>query len=896
MARQDTAGRLNTVAVLPYRASDMSTAAASRLREEDAVRLARDLYGLSRLGAAAPERARPELSPRDRARRFRPQDRRPRRERRRSWTCRTPRCLAGRTGAGASAAAAGAFALGRRDLRLGRTTRPAADVPARDDPRRGASAARRRSCGRSAALLGRLDAALAGFSPSGRRRPGPPLGPGARARRSSAATPGGSPIRSGARWSTRFVAEFEKTVAPRLGRASSKRHPQRRQRLQRARRRPVDPDLGIAGRAPGLRRHGRDLDGLRARGGDRLRHLPETRSARRGLRRSSPATTRSAPFRKPSSAVLWPLCAMRLCTSVCPLGASARGRAPEHLPAGQRGARLGGAGQDAGRASAPGALSTARRLRPAALPADAGDRGLAVAPTGARWARSSPAISHAAVVFDLSVGSPVFQSPEQATDVRGDDGEALRRAREAAERSSVSAATTRRGSSTTSDAFAGAERRTSRAAHGPLAIDLFREPGSPVYAPLRRHGPQRARQRRAPRLRARPSSSSTPRRARRPSSPSTDTSRGLGRGPVSRHAESPAGQRIGAIGPPPENGDWPPHVHFQILADCPRLRRETSPAWPRRASAATWLSLCPDPNLILGGAAAVPDRAPTDPRPPRARSGAGASARRSRWPTGRLSRSCAASAHSSTTRPAAPTSTWSTTSPTWATATRASLAAGARQMSVLNTNTRYLHPSILRYAERLTATLPEPLSVCFFVCSGSEANELALRMARAAHGGARRDRRRRRVPRQHAGAHRRQPLQDATAPAARAARPRFAWSRCRTTTAASTGGRIPPAARSSPATCEEAAAAIRAAGGRPAAFLCESLLSCGGQIELPPGYLAAAYRHARDAGAVCIADEVQVGFGRVGTHFWGFETQGVVARHRHAWESRSATGIPSARS
>jgi 4-aminobutyrate aminotransferase-like enzyme len=53
-------------------------------------------------------------------------------------------------------------------------------------------------------------------------------------------------------------------------------------------------------------------------------------------------------------------------------------------------------------------------------------------------------------------------------------------------------------------------------------------------------------------------------------------------------------------------------------------------------------------------------------------------------------------------------------------------------------------------------------------------------------------------------------------------------------------------------------------------------MSCGGQLELPPGYLAAAYRHAREAGAVCIADEVQVGFGRVGDRFWGFQTQGVV--------------------
>jgi 4-aminobutyrate aminotransferase-like enzyme len=61
-----------------------------------------------------------------------------------------------------------------------------------------------------------------------------------------------------------------------------------------------------------------------------------------------------------------------------------------------------------------------------------------------------------------------------------------------------------------------------------------------------------------------------------------------------------------------------------------------------------------------------------------------------------------------------------------------------------------------------------------------------------------------------------------------------------------------------------------------AAFICESLLGCGGQIVLPQHYLKEAYRYVRNAGGVCIADEVQVGFGRVGTHFWGFETQGVV--------------------
>jgi 4-aminobutyrate aminotransferase-like enzyme len=65
-------------------------------------------------------------------------------------------------------------------------------------------------------------------------------------------------------------------------------------------------------------------------------------------------------------------------------------------------------------------------------------------------------------------------------------------------------------------------------------------------------------------------------------------------------------------------------------------------------------------------------------------------------------------------------------------------------------------------------------------------------------------------------------------------------------------------------------------GKNIAAFIGESLLGCGGQIVLPDGYLKEVYRHVRGAGGVCIADEVQVGFGRVGTHFWGFETQGVV--------------------
>ena len=68
---------------------------------------------------------------------------------------------------------------------------------------------------------------------------------------------------------------------------------------------------------------------------------------------------------------------------------------------------------------------------------------------------------------------------------------------------------------------------------------------------------------------------------------------------------------------------------------------------------------------------------------------------------------------------------------------------------------------------------------------------------------------------------------------------------------------------------------MRARGRGLAAYLTETLPSVAGQIVFPPGYLAAAYRYVRAAGGLCIADEVQTGFGRLGTHFWGFEMQGV---------------------
>ena len=183
------------------------------------------------------------------------------------------------------------------------------------------------------------------------------------------------------------------------------------------------------------------------------------------------------------------------------------------------------------------------------------------------------------------------------------------------------------------------------------------------------------------------------------------------------------------------------------------------------------------------------------------------------------------------------------------------VAAGQRQMEVLNTNTRYLSELILEYGERLTATLPESLSVCFFVNSGSEANELAIRLARA-HTKARSL-----IVLEHAYHGNTTTCIDISPYKHDAA-----------------GGEGAPAwvhtARLADA--EHVIEIIRNLEAPLCGFIAESMPSVAGQIVLPDGYLNQVYEAVRGAGGVCIADEVQTGFGRIGTHFYAFEKYGVV--------------------
>jgi 4-aminobutyrate aminotransferase-like enzyme len=194
------------------------------------------------------------------------------------------------------------------------------------------------------------------------------------------------------------------------------------------------------------------------------------------------------------------------------------------------------------------------------------------------------------------------------------------------------------------------------------------------------------------------------------------------------------------------------------------------------------------------------------------------------------------------------------------------------QLSVLNTNTRYLQDQLTAYAEALTALLPDPLSVCFFTASGSEANELALRLSRA------HTRQRDLIvmeaayhghttslidisPYKHAGpGGQGAPEWVHTSPIPDVYRARGIEGAPGPWFAARVG---------------EVIDRIAATGRGLSAYIAETCPSVGGQIMMPEGFLADVYARVRAAGGVCIADEVQTGFGRIGTHFWAFEQHGV---------------------
>ena len=333
-----------------------------------------------------------------------------------------------------------------------------------------------------------------------------------------------------------------------------------------------------------------------------------------------------------------------------------------------------------------------------------------------------------------------------------------------------------------------------------------------------------------------------------------------------------AGELVGEMGVPAENGGWAPHLHFQISADPDLAARDILGVGEARYLD-VWRELFPDAAELAGippetfvqtgrtrpeivaarKASLLPNLSISYSEPIKFVRGEGA------WlidDRGRAYLDCFNNVcHLGHAHPDV-------------------VEAIARQAATLNTNTRYLHDGIVTYAERLTATLPEGLSVASFACSGSEANSLMLRMARTHTG------------RSEAivldwGYHgTTQELIDLSP---------YKYKR--------KGGKGRPAhvfeatipdsyrapddwpieehAKRFAESIAEQIAEMARQGRAPGLFLAESIPSVAGQVFLPEGYLREVYAMVRAAGGICVADEVQVGFGRVGSHWWAFETQGV---------------------
>ena len=335
----------------------------------------------------------------------------------------------------------------------------------------------------------------------------------------------------------------------------------------------------------------------------------------------------------------------------------------------------------------------------------------------------------------------------------------------------------------------------------------------------------------------------------------------------------PQGVVFAHVGNAGENGGWTPHLHFQVILDLLDFGTDF-PGVAFALERAVWTNLSPDPNLILGiPLERFPTKAPTVTET--------FAARRKL-----LGRNLSVSYR----RPLKIVKGWrqylydDSGRPYLDTYNNVPLVghshprvvkAAQEQLAVLNTNTRYLHDNAIRYAERLTALLPAPLQVCYFVNSGSEANELALRLARTHTGKGDV------IVLEHAYHGHTTALIDISpykfnGPGGRGQKP---WVHVAPIADDFRGMYRRGEAelgKKYAAHVGEICQTLKKNGRGLAAYIAETLPSVAGQVVFPSGYLEEVYRIVRAVGGVCIADEVQVGFGRLGKDFWGFETQGVV--------------------
>lgn len=332
-----------------------------------------------------------------------------------------------------------------------------------------------------------------------------------------------------------------------------------------------------------------------------------------------------------------------------------------------------------------------------------------------------------------------------------------------------------------------------------------------------------------------------------------------------------AGAPIGKIGDLHENGGWSPHLHFQIMLDTLEKKGDF-PGVAAPMLIDVWKSICPDPWLLVTGT--------LSPHTHKNENAKLLSFRKQH-----LGKNLSLSYHKPLMMQRGYMQylyeadgrkyldTVNNVAHVGHEHPRV-VSAGQKQMAVLNTNTRYLHKNIVAFTKKLLSTMPASLSVVYVVNSGSEANELALRIAKTYtkqkdmvvvevgyHGNTNAcvdissykfDRKGGKGAPDHVHV---VPIPDTYRGIYRDKK---------------------DAGKKYASHIKEAIVKVQSKGKGIAGFICESVLSCGGQIVLPDGYLKEAYAHVREAGGVCIADEVQTGCGRAGDHFWAFQSQDVV--------------------
>ena len=330
------------------------------------------------------------------------------------------------------------------------------------------------------------------------------------------------------------------------------------------------------------------------------------------------------------------------------------------------------------------------------------------------------------------------------------------------------------------------------------------------------------------------------------------------------------GEKIAELGNYPENGNWAPHLHFQIMMSMLDYKVDF-PGVAYFKQLNVWEDLCPDPNLLFKSEALNNSNHKTNDElityrkqhlgkslslqyktPLKMVRGAGVYlmdqyAQKYLDTVNNVAH--VGHEHFSVVK------------------------AGQEQMALINTNSRYLHDNINELAKELIETLPPELNVLHFVNSGSEANELAIRMAKAYSG-------EKDVVASEVGYHgntnmcvdissykfdgkggKGAPEHTHIFPIPNTFRGKY---------------RGENTAEQYALEVKQCIDTIKSKGRNVAAFIIEPIISCGGQVELPQGFLPKAYGLIREAGGVCISDEVQTGCGRMGKTFWGFQLHNVV--------------------